>query len=116
MMLRGFRHPERRASGVMAWEGDYSGLYDAFCKENGKILNAIGRPPWDQEFIHQRLWTLYEQQPHIVQRVINVASYKNHCLGKQPDNAPPESTSIVCFHGNPRPVEVDDQCVRENWR
>jgi hypothetical protein len=41
-----------------------------------------------------------------------VASYKVDC---RPNGGPPPGTTLVRFHGKPRPHEVNDQWVKDHW-
>lgn len=115
-MLAAFRIPKRRASGVMAWRGDYSKLYDALVA-NPSVMYENGRPGSrlkpDQAFIVHQYKTIYQKVPKAMQEILGIASYKNNCVntGKYPPG-----TSIVCFHGQPRPSMVKDQWVVQAWQ
>lgn len=85
------------------------------------LLNARKRATIEQEtggsermYFRQQLKTktgamrFWErEQPGVI------ASYKRDCQGK---GAYPKGTAIVRFHGQPRPHEVNDQWVKEEWR
>lgn len=88
------------ASGVMAWSGDYSFLYDDFSlsmiPKYSKSMAAWG----DQGYIAERLFgfdSLQELHPG------RFVSYKKHV---RKEGRVPEGTSVVCFHGKPRPHQV----------
>jgi hypothetical protein len=116
-MIRGFRHPERRGSGVMVWAGNYSKLYDQFVKSAPHYLTKVGaiRPLGDQLFIKSAICRHYRQEPEPLQASLfpGLVSYKNDCL---PHGGPPDGASIVCFHGTPRIHQVSDPWVREVWK
>jgi len=111
-MLHGFRKPERRASGIMVWEGDFSKLYYQMVKQERQIL--VDEKAWDQVFIADNVREYY-CEPDLVQDMIDgVVSYKNHVRGK---GGLPKGTRIVCFHGRPRPMAVCDEYdwMKEFW-
>lgn len=96
-------------SSVMSWKGDYSFIPDMFNADNlAKPENgncgAYGRHRlWgDQEFITDLMGNPGERvipMPH-------VHSYKYHCRESLPEDA-----SVVCFHGEPKPNQVNDEWV-----
>ena len=95
-MLSDFYKPHRPASGVMAWEGDYRYLMDGFTMEKANEYRTPAK--WgDQGWISERL------DPDRWQDVIpgQIASYKAS------SKAEIEAAAVVCFHGRPRPHEVD---------
>jgi len=81
----------RMASGVMAWNGDYSNIYLEYA-EKPKFRGG------DQRYIQHQV----KEPIKVIQRGLNVASYKWECL-----DGVPENTNIVCFHGNPRPRDIN---------
>lgn len=106
-MLRNFVTPNNYGSGLMAWNGNYSYLYDEF---QGNAHRYI-RYYTDKVYKHHKLGDQGFLQDHLKQKPETwqglfpnnqVVSYKKHCLKKVPDNA-----KIVCFHGHPRPHEVN---------
>jgi len=98
-MLRPF-NPKRRygnwASGIMAWKGDYSIVYNEFRRQApGKVMNV---EHGDQTFISRTIGVT----PEFIQDIQpGVYSYKRDCSQRLPAD-----TSIICFHGKPRPHEV----------
>lgn len=99
-VLRDF-NPQCReiGSGLMAWNGDMSGLYATFRAAPARHMreNSGGRWLGDQGFIERQTGA---DQRHIWQDELPgmVVSYKKHCRKRVPDDA-----RIVCFHGQPRP-------------
>lgn len=96
------------ASGMMAWEngGTYSFIYNQF-----KISDIGNCPRGDQEYISKVL-TINHKKPVFFQDVINgIYSYKRNCRQGIPGNA-----RVVCFHGRPRPHQVNEPWIKENWR
>ena len=82
-------------SSVMMWHGDAaSAVWDKFTVEKMDELHG------DQNFITQALW------PHInlIPREW-ATSYKYGGMG-----------AIRVFHGNPKPPDVTDRIIVENWR
>lgn len=88
------------ASGVMAWNGDYSGIAKSFGNDPEKHMRECTRHAcWgDQGFIAKHV------NPELFQHIWNdkVVSYKYHCKKGVPDGA-----AIVCFHGTPKPWDVE---------
>jgi uncharacterized Rossmann fold enzyme len=91
-------------SAVMAWEaGTMQYIWDAF--------EAAGRPDTpggDQAFITQVC-----PNPKFLCDIFpgSLVSFKRHCLPY-----PPRSASVVCFHGEPKPHEVDVDWVKMTWK
>jgi hypothetical protein len=85
-------HPEQMNTAVMAFDGDYSYLFERFRPD---LIAKYRRPErWgDQGYVQDHIeapWQRFEDR--------HVASYK---CGKRT-----EDTRVVCFHGRPRPREV----------
>lgn len=108
-------------SGIMAWDqhARVARIYHAFAR------TCIGMgPPGERLNWKDRrgdAWWISQlaKKEHIrigaVEKSIRggqVRSYKLHC---REIGGPPENTSIVCFHGKPRPREVQDEWVRRRW-
>jgi hypothetical protein len=84
-------------SSVMLWDGvDLSDVYDDFTPAVMDELHG------DQNWITQRLW------PDRISLLPDgtVASYKYHAGQVFP---------IVVFHGDPKPHQVGDKWVKDNW-
>jgi len=109
-ILRDFYRPEGLGSGVMAWEaGNWTTeIYEqweaqCFPEPEG------GDQAWIEECLTQRpiggvVSLLQDELPG------QVCSYKLDC-----NPLPPKTASIVCFHGHPRPHEVDRSWVVDTW-
>ena len=110
VMLQDFLYGPKFASGLMAWDASLgSYLYHKFAalsKRERDIGYKIGLGNGDQKFIQHTcgfrpvLWQ--EELPG------RVASYKVHCK----EGLPP-GVSVVCFHGDPKPGDVEDEWVLE---
>lgn len=94
---RGRQNPHAMGSGLMYWSGDMSCVWDAY--------NAAGRPTnlpgGDQEFVEQTLKTatyFQDISPTIM-------SYKSDI---RDGNGSLKDTTILYFHGKPKPWEQDD--------
>ncbi len=91
------------ASGIMAWHGNFQ-----FLNEN-PLYNPRS---WDQHYINRRLQ--HYKIKLIQSEFSGVYSYKVHCLKGIPLDA-----KVICFHGKPRPKEVNyleeeiDELLRE---
>lgn len=99
--LRDFNPQAREmGSGLMAWSGDMSHVYEAFVRDPNFHIgnNRSGRWLGDQGFIERMTEGRIYWQDVLPNMVV---SYKKHCVNRVPDNA-----RIVCFHGKPRPWDV----------
>ena len=83
------------ASGIMAWNGNYSFLYE-------KFLDTHISTGCDQIFITDNI-PEHIQIKSIQEAIGGIYSFKNHCREGLPDDA-----SVICFHGNTRPKDIMD--------
>lgn len=101
--LRDF-NPKHRdmGSGLMAWNGDLSFLYETFSDDPQRHMaeNKSGRWLGDQGFIDRHVGERDHWQTILPGAVV---SWKKHCQGGIPIGA-----KVVCFHGKPRPWEVEN--------
>jgi len=100
-------------SSVMAWDGDYSWLADAFdpAKLHPPINGNCGaygdQHLWgDQEFITDLLGN---PGTGMIVPMKGVYSYKYHC---REQGKPPTDSRVVCFHGEPKPSQVSESWVK----
>lgn len=102
-MLRDFMRPTSSpvGSGVMAWDNRQSlGIWEAY-EAAGRKADEEG----DQEFIAKHL-----EHVDLLQNFMDgVYSYKVHCKDGLPSDA-----RVVCFHGQPRPHQVNDEWVTKH--
>ena len=100
-MLRPFKATEMYASGIMGWQGNWEWILEQF--EHEDIRSYL----WDQRYISSAL--LHEGvRPFLVQDFLKgVYSFKHHC-----QEALPYDASVVCFHGNPRPHQVQRDWIQ----
>lgn len=94
--LRDFYRPEGIGSGVMAWRGDVSALYDAFAADPEGWQAHVGKRG-DQGFIEDvaDLASIARLQDAMPGQIV---SYKaHHCKDGIPDDA-----RVVCLHGKPK--------------
>ncbi len=110
-MLEGFHDDEMVGSGVM-WFKDKApeGIYERFIQGPERIMDHYqnvkqGAYRGDQAFIFD---TLDRKVDMISSPALR--SYKMHCR-----NGLPAGTSIVAFHGRPRPTEINPPWLLENW-
>lgn len=113
-MLQSFWRPDAVGSGVMYFSGDNvpHHIYEKFAKQPQAYIkhherNADGVYVGDQAFIWDALGP---DIPRINDYLPGIKSYKMHCTRRLPADA-----SIVCFHGRPRPNEVDTDWMRQHW-
>jgi len=110
-MLESFHSKDMVGSGVM-WFKDRApeGVYDRFIQGPQRVMDhynsvKIGAYRGDQAFVWD---TLGRKVDKIASPALR--SYKMHCR-----NGLPEGTSIVAFHGRPRPTEINPKWLLENW-
>lgn len=111
-MLRNFNNPEMVGSGVMWFNKVPTKVYEKFIKQPEAYIAHHKRVEngsycGDQAFVWDALGRKVDL---ITDSFNNIKSYKRHCR-----KALPKDTSIVCFHGHPRPCSVSDEWVKENW-
>jgi len=105
-MLPNIYHPGRVGSGVMSWYGDYSYLLKQFVRNDAMIMQQyITTALWgDQAFIERHL----KHTPDLFGS--ECLSYKAQVKNKQ--KALPPQTSLVYFHGKPRPWQVNESWMQ----
>jgi len=100
--LRNLHHSKHKeiGSGVMAWSGGHRSLYEAFMRRPHHFMQVYTKPDrWgDQGFIQDHVEKIDRFQDIFPNRI---ESYKFDVKGD-----PKPETSIVCFHGKPRPWHV----------
>lgn len=96
--LRDFNR-DRVASGVMAWNGDVSHIYDEFSVDPEGFMNQY--PGGDQDFIHDG-----GHCPVYWQDILpnHIQSYKCHIRR----NTMHPECRVVAFHGKPRPWDIPE--------
>lgn len=116
ILLRDFYRPmTNMATGMMGWTaGQFTDLYHFFersrFKASDRFSSSMGGFRSDQEFIQKviepkrvRYWQ--DEFPD------QVVSYKVHC-----ERALPAQAHVVCFHGKPRPSEVEQPWARNRFQ
>lgn len=113
-MLQSFWKADMVGSGVMWFSGDNvpHKVYEKFAKQPNAYMahyerNRDGTYVGDQAFIHDTLGPYIER---INDYLPGIKSYKMHCVKRLPADA-----AIVCFHGLPRPPEVQADWMRQHW-
>jgi len=100
--LRDFNpHQRELQSSLMAWSGCMRRLYRAFLADPAKHMaeNNSGRWWGDQGFIERRASKRAYWQELLPGAVV---SWKKHCSNGVPDGA-----RVVCFHGRPKPWDLE---------
>jgi len=99
-MMRDFTYADKYASGVMCWSGDHSHLVNNFSKDfipnyTPLLSGKLG----DQEYIQDNLGF----KPDILQDRFPslISSYK---LSSEIER---KNSSVVCYHGRPRPHQTN---------
>ena len=99
-MLKAFNRERRNwASAIMAWNGDFNYICHNFDESNTLEMN-YGK--WEQKYISDRLKKMGVNIQSINKFLTGIRSYKHQCI-----NQIPKETNIICFHGIPRPHDVN---------
>lgn len=96
-------------SSVMAWSGNWPAPADKIRGEwpsreldSDGYMTLGGKKFWgDQEYLWDMLGDRWVRIP-------GVCSYKYHVA---PNGVIPADASVVVFHGEPKPIDVSDECV-----
>lgn len=110
-MLQSFWTQDMVGSGVMYWTKPPVKLYEKFKKQPKAYINHYernrnGTYVGDQAFINDSMNDI----KRINEYLPGIKSFKMHCYRRLP-----AGTSIVCFHGQPRPSEVDIDWMKQHW-
>lgn len=100
-LLDDFYYPGTLASGLMyIHQNDKKKVWDAFIQDPDKVMAKYKKPPLigDQGFLNDVLTAQIWQE--VFPKA--VVSYKVHCQDGIPSDA-----VVVCFHGRPRPWDVN---------
>jgi len=110
LMLRDFYHGNA-ASGIMAWNCDLSWLTLKFAKfaqsaRWSELVHGVGcnYHRGDQEYIREQLER--SQVPVVFAQEVQSGIY-SYKVDVKPSGKIPEDAAVVCFHGRPRPSEVE---------
>lgn len=100
--LRDFYKPHDMGSGLLFWEhNEYHRIYENFIKNSTYIINNT--PEGDQRWIADNSGKISYFQDHFN----DIFSYKKHCLPQNKLKIP-KNASIICFHGKPKPHEINN--------
>jgi hypothetical protein len=110
-------------SSVMWFDtGKFQHVYDAFCKEN--LDNVIRKYHGDQDYITQAIgpnqrmffesdrikswrWQLKDGGYDFKRRIY---------LSPNTGTAIPQNTSVLVFHGKPKPLDIKDPVIVQHWQ
>jgi hypothetical protein len=100
-VLRNFWKDKNIGSGLMAWDTDLSAIYRKFALAPKKYINEYRTAEkWgDQAFILNNTPTPMDRWQ--LKHPGRICSYKRDIVRRR--GVVPESTSVICFHGQPRP-------------
>ncbi len=108
--LRDFYKTVTLGSGLMSWQHDkYHHVYERFVKNSTYIMNNT--PEGDQRWINENVKSMKYFQDIFGN---NVVSYKKDCVKNKAFRIP-KNTKIVCFHGLPKPHQIDYPEIRDHW-
>lgn len=102
-ILRDFYRHNGYGSGLMAWDRDLSYIWESYCSAGFPDIEG-GDQIWIEKTISDaRLWQ--DALPG------KICSYKEHA-----QHWPPAGTSVVCFHGRPKPHTCASEWVKWIWK
>lgn len=108
IMLRDFYHKNKFASGIMVWvPGDHTDSIWAEWENSGQPKDDTrGDQGWIERFV--------DTGPLCLRGLFGgITSWKVDCALT---NRPPNNARIVCFHGRPKPHELERlPFIKENW-
>jgi hypothetical protein len=122
LMLGDFYKPKIRQSGILGWSGDKSWIADKFfamldngyeyrqvqdtvrLQVNGSLIRGDG------ELLHQ--WASDSGTGALLAQHVQPGIYSYKCHVKPRDNKPEQDAAVICFHGSPRPHEIDQPWIR----
>ncbi|OAI57877.1 hypothetical protein AYO49_06330 [Verrucomicrobiaceae bacterium SCGC AG-212-N21] len=105
--IRDFYRPDRWASGVTIWNGDWSGLLGAFRPEHMKQFR--GNQDYTEHAVKHMPTEIgkHGKLAYLQDSVSGIISYKRDIRDRKPRRTSlPEGTRICCFHGKPRPWDA----------
>lgn len=104
-VLKNFWRADRIGSGVMAWDTDLSEIYRRFASDPARWMREYKTPDkWgDQQFIFDN--TPIQPERWQLNYPGRIVSYKRDIVRLHRGRVPAE-TSIIAFHGRPRPWET----------
>jgi alpha-N-acetylglucosamine transferase len=108
--LRDFYKNDTLGSGLMSWtSGGYHHIYEKFLRNSQAIMNYT--PEGDQQWINQNVDGITYFQDVFGSEIV---SYKKHCIKNKIFNMP-KNAKIICFHGVPKPHEINYPQIRDHW-
>lgn len=100
--------------GAMFLKNPPAQVYETLAADPDRLMERYRRTAKGQYVGDQALWKDvmgHDNVPKLTDILPGFfRSYKLHCR-----NGVPHETSVVCFHGKPRPSEVSEKWVREAW-
>lgn len=107
-MMKAWSPKRKWASGVMAWNGDWSWLTEHF-----RFRKHSAEYKGEQDYTSAMLQVIGANIIAIQTKFKGIYSYKHHCREK---GKAPRSAKLILFHGKPRPHEVEDEWVKEIYK
>lgn len=127
VMLQGF-YQKGQCTGIMGWKGDFSWIYRHFrdhfgdnatyedAKLGPSMLMRRIRYRGDQEWLRKFFYDKFDSVSIVMAQDImkGIISYK---VNVQKNGDLPPDSRIVCFHGKPRPHEVEPmpEWMKKHW-
>lgn len=108
--LRDFYKIISLGSGLLSWNpNNYVHVYNNFLSKATYVMNNT--PEGDQKWIDSQVPKMDFFQDLYGNKIV---SWKKDCFKNKIVTIPPES-KIICFHGVPKPHEIQHPSIKNNW-
>jgi hypothetical protein len=114
LALRNFYNQFGLGSGIMMWKNYNPKVYQIYEKFMESCESNIKNHLYgDQEFIEKSI-----KSYDYIQDLYNgeIVSYKKDCINRHNELHIPENARIICFHGPPRPHEINIPGIKKYWK
>jgi len=109
--LRDFYKIVSLGSGLLSWQPKHHhSIYNNFLPKSRYIMNNT--PEGDQRWIDDQVNKKDYFQDIFGKKIV---SWKKHCI-KNNKIFIPDEASIICFHGKPKPHEIQHETIVSNWK
>lgn len=110
--LRDFYKIISLGSGLLSWQPKYHhNIYNNFLPKSRYIMNNT--PEGDQRWIDDQVSSKKDYFQDIFGQ--KIVSWKKHCVKNNQITIPHEAV-IICFHGKPKPHEIQHDTIVSNWK
>lgn len=110
--IRDLYHHNFLQTGVMSWDSAYNHqVYENFVPRAAMVMSHY--PEGDAKWIRENVYNYDYLPDNYPGRIV---SYKANCLNRNTGVVTiPKDSSIVCFHGKPRPHTITNPVITKHW-